>query len=326
LRVLTGAHAEKIEFESGRAVSVRFRNGARTGIVKAGREVILAAGAIASPQLLMLSGIGPETQLRALGILVVADRPAVGRGLQDHLNVRTSYACTLPITMNDRLGTVFGRLAAGADYFLRRKGPLTIAAGYAGAFYRSSPAASHPDMQAILLLFSTDRMGTRLLPASGFMASAYQLRPLSRGSVALASADPRDPPLIDPAYLQHEEDRRVTLTGLKRLQAIMNSAALRPYLAGPGEPPFDCGDEALIAHIRSRASAGHHFVGSCGMGAGPHAIVDPRLKVNGVGGLRVVDGSIMPSITSGNTLAPIVMIAEKAADMIIEDVRKEVTA
>jgi choline dehydrogenase len=225
--------------------------------------------------------------------------------------------------MNDRLRGQVGRLLAGAEYVLRGSGPLTVAAGYAGAFYRSSPSEPRPDMQAILLLFSTDRTGKKLLPESGFMASAYQLRPSSRGAVRLASADPRESPLIDPAYLDREEDRRTIVAGLKRMQAILAAPALRPYVADAGEPPLGCSDEEMMAHVRERGSAGHHFVASCAMGSGEGAAVDPRLRVRGIAGLRVVDGSIMPSIVSGNTNAAIVMIAEKGADMILEDAGRE---
>ena len=326
LRVITHALVDRVEVRGSRAHAVHFQLHGRTASAVAAREVVLAAGAIASPQLLMLSGIGPAEELSRLGIAVTADRARVGRGLRDHLNVRTSYTCTRPITMNDRLGTFVGRLLSGAEYVFRRRGPLTIAAGYGGAFFRSSPAEKRPDIQAYLLLFSTDRMGTRLLPNSGFMASAYQLRPTSRGAVTLASPDPRAAPHIDPAYLAEEEDRRITLLGMKRLQAIMASPALRPYLAGPGEPPVDSDDAVLMEHVRACASAGHHFVGSCRMGPDPDAVVDPRLRANGVAGLRVVDGSIMPTIISGNTLAPIVMIAEKGADMILEDAQEKLAA
>jgi len=321
LRVITHAMVERIGFEGGRAASVRYRRRGATAIATARREIILAGGAIASPQLLMLSGIGPAAALAALGIAPIADRPQVGQGLQDHLNVRTSYACSRPITMNDRLGTAMGRALAGAEYLFLRSGPLTVAAGYAGAFYRSDEALLAPDMQAILLLFNTDRMGTRLLPESGFMVSAYQLRPSSRGAVTLAGPDIADAPLIDPAYLAAAEDRAITLKGLKRLRAIMRSPALAPYLADRGDPSLDCDDETLMSHIRARGSAGHHFVGTCRMGADEDAVVNPRLVVRGVAGLRVVDASIMPSIVSGNTNAPVIMIAEKAADMIIEDAR-----
>jgi choline dehydrogenase len=322
LDVTTHAAVERIIFRDGAAVAVEYRRGDAVHRVEARREVILDGGAIASPQLLMLSGVGPADQLRQMQIAVVADRPEVGRGLQDHLNVRTAHTCTRPITMNDRLGTTVGRLLAGAEYLFRGTGPLTIAAGYAGAFYRSSEADNLPDMQAILLLFSTDKMGTRLLPNSGFMASAYQLRPKSRGAVTLASPHPGAAPRIDPAYLREEEDRRVTLAGMRRLMRILGSPALRPYIvADKSEPPLDCDDDELLAHIRSRGSAGHHFCGSCRMGADESSVVDPRLLVRGVSRLRVVDASIMPSIVSGNTNAAVIMIAEKGADMILEDAR-----
>ena len=321
LRVITHATVERISFRDGCASSVHYRRHGVRRFIKAKREIILAGGAIASPQLLMLSGVGPAAALAAMGIAPVADRPSVGQGLQDHLNVRTSYACSRPITMNDRLGTAIGRALSGAEYLFLRRGPLTIAAGYAGAFYRSDDSLAAPDMQAILLLFSTDKMGTRLLPESGFMVSTYQLRPLSRGAVTLASPNIADAPLIDPAYLSAGEDKAVTLAGMKRLRGIMRSPVLAPYLADRGDPSLDCDDEVLMAHVRARAGAGHHFVGSCRMGADAASVVDPRLMVRGVACLRIVDGSIMPSIVSGNTNAPIIMIAEKAADMIREDAR-----
>lgn len=323
LRVLTGAMVERVTFADGRAARVEFRRGTTGHVATAAREVILAGGAIVSPQMLMLSGVGPAAELGALGIPVVSDRQEVGRGLQDHLNIRSSYTANRPITMNDRLGSMFGQIGAGLEYLLKGRGPLTIAAGYGGAFYRADGNAGRPDTQAYLLLFSTDRMGTRLLPNSGFMTSAYQLRPQSRGSIRLASPDPCAPPLIDPAYLSTDEDCRLSLAGMKRLRAIMRGAPMAAYLADAGDPPLDCDDETLMAHIRQRASAGHHFAGSCRMGPDEAAVVDPRLRVNGVRGLRVVDASIMPALVSGNTNAPVIMIAEKGADMILEEAKQE---
>lgn len=323
LRVLTGALVERILVEEGRAAMVEFRRNGRLCRAVAGCEVILATGAITSPHLLMLSGIGPAAELGAMGIPVISDRAEVGRGLQDHLNIRSSYTANRPITMNDRLGSVLGQVGAGLEYLLKGRGPLTIAAGYGGAFYRAEGDSGRPDTQAYLLLFSTDRMGTRLLPNSGFMTSAYQLRPQSRGSIRLANPDPSAPPLIDPAYLSAEEDRRLSLAGMKKLRAIMRAAPMAGYLADAGDPPLDCDDETLMAHIRQRSSAGHHFAGSCRMGDDEAAVVDPRLRVRGVRGLRIVDASIMPALVSGNTNAPVIMIAEKGADMILEDTRQE---
>jgi choline dehydrogenase len=319
LRILTGALGEQVLVERGQAVGIRFRRAGASGVARARREVILAGGAIASPQLLMLSGIGPAEHLKAHGIEVLCDRP-VGEGLQDHLNVRSSYRATRPITMNDRLRGFWGQALSGADYLLRGRGPLTIAAGYAGAFYRADGQRGRPDMQSYVLLFSTDASGRRLRRESGFMTSAYPLRPASRGSVRLASADPAAMPLIDPAYLAEEADVRVTLDGLKRLFAVMRQPAISPHIAG-AEPPLDSSDDAILDHVRARASPGHHFSSTCRMGTGPDAIVDPRLRVNGVAGLRVVDASIMPAVVSGNTNAPVIMIAEKGADMILEDAR-----
>ncbi|MEI9926974.1 MAG: GMC oxidoreductase [Sphingomonas sp.] len=269
----------------------------------------------------MLSGVGDAAVLAELGIRTVAHRPAVGMSLQDHVNVRTSYRCALPITLNDRLGTAWGRAMAGLEYLALGRGPLTVAAGTGGAFFRSDGASGRPDVQAFLLVFRTDRMGTRLSPDSGFMMSAYQLRPHSRGSIRLASPDPRAPPLIDPAYLASDFDRAVTLAGLRRLQAIASARPLADLIAGPSEPPLDADDSTLTAHIRASASPGHHFCGSCRMGPDPDSVVDPRLRVRGTSGLRVADASIMPAVVSGNTLAPVVAIAEKAADMILADAR-----
>lgn len=319
LRVLTDALAEKLIFEDTRAVGVRFRRAGRELVARAGRELILAGGAIASPQLLMLSGLGPADHLRALGIEMLADRP-VGIGLQDHLNVRSTYRATRAVTINDRLRGIAGKALSLADYLLRGKGPLTVAAGYGGVFYRADGGAGRPDMQGYLLLFSTDASGRRLRRESGFMTSAYQLRPRSRGTIRLASRDPAAMPLIDPAYLADEEDRRVTVAGLGRFFGFMRQDAIAPFVAG-ADPPLDSDAAAILDHVRARASAGHHFCGSCPMGTGPDAVVDPRLRVNGVAGLRVVDASIMPAIVSGNTNAATIMIAEKGADMILEDTR-----
>jgi choline dehydrogenase len=319
LRILTHAVAEQLLFEEGRAAGVRFRRKGRVLAARARRETILAGGAIASPQLLMLSGIGPATHLKAHGIEARCDS-AVGDGLQDHLNVRSTYRATRPLTMNDRLRGFWGQALSGADYVLRGRGPLTVAAGYAGAFFRADGRHGRPDMQGYFLLFSTDPGGTRLRQESGFMTSAYPLRPLSRGTIRLASADPAAMPLIDPAYLADEEDRRLTVEGLKRFFAVMRQPAIAAYVAD-AEPPLDSSDEAILDHVRARASPGHHFAGSCRMGADSGAVVDPRLRLNGVGGLRVVDASIMPAVVSGNTNAPVIMIAEKGADMILEDAR-----
>lgn len=319
LTVITESEAESLLFEEGRATGIIYHHRGRRSVARAGREVIVSAGAIATPLLLMRSGIGDARRQRGFGLPVVADRAEVGLGLQDHLNVRMSYGCTRPITTNDRLGSLFGRIRAGADYFLRGRGPLTVAAGMAGAFYRSRPSSDRPDMQAFLLLFRTDASGRALEPGSGFMVSAYQLRPASRGSVLPSGPSLHDPPLIDPAYLEVRQDQDMLLDGLGWLQQILATPPLSDLVAADGEPPPGAGRDALLAHVRRRASAGHHFCGTCRMGSDEGAVVDPRLSVRGVAGLRVVDASVMPAIVSGNTHAAVVAIAEKGADMILED-------
>lgn len=323
LHIITKATVERVDVRNGRAIGVRYRRDGKAHTVRASREVVLAGGAIASPQLLMLSGIGAGDELAAMGIGVIADRPQVGKGLQDHLNIRSSYTANQPITMNDRLGSFWGRIGAGLEYLALRRGPLTVAAGYGGAFFRADGTQGRPDTQGYLLLFSTDKMGTRLLPNSGFMTSSYQLRPESRGSVRLASRDVTALPLIDPAYLSSAFDQAVGLAGLRRMQALMRAEPMQAYLADNGTPPLDCDDATLLAHIREGASAGHHFAGSCRMGSDADSVVDPRLRVRGVAGLRVIDASITPAIPSGNTNAPVMMIAEKGADMILDDTRQQ---
>ncbi len=321
LQIVTNTTVERIIIEQDRAVGVECQRDGQRTMWRSRGEILLASGAIASPQLLMLSGIGSGAELRAMDIPTRLDRPEVGKGLQDHLNIRSSYTANRPITMNDRLGNWWGRVGAGIEYLLKRRGPLTVAAGYGGAFFRADGAPGRPDTQGYLLLFSTDKMGTRLLPNSGFMTSSYQLRPTSRGSVRLASPHVQDQPLIDPAYLTTDLDREVAMAGLRRMQALMRAAPMQSYLADQGEPSLACDDDALLAHIREASSAGHHFVGSCRMGSDAASVVDPRLRVRGVDGLRVIDASITPMIPSGNTNAPVMMIAEKGADMILNDMR-----
>jgi choline dehydrogenase len=203
-----------------------------------------------------------------------------------------------------------------------RKGPLTISAGYAGAFFRTDERVATPDVQVHFITFSTDRMGERLHPFPGFTASTCQLRPESRGSVRIKSPDPAAAPAIDPRYMATETDRRTNVEGLKRLRAIMRMPAMRPYVLSehlPGEAVQS--DDELLAYCREAGTTIYHPTCSCRMGTDERAVVDPRLKVRGVEGLRVVDGAVMPSVVSGNTNAAIVMIAEKGSDMILEDAR-----
>jgi choline dehydrogenase len=207
-------------------------------------------------------------------------------------------------------------------YALWRKGPLTVSAGYAGAFFRTDERVATPDVQVHFITFSTDRMGERLHTFPGFTASVCQLRPESRGFVRIKSPDPAAPPAIQPRYLSTETDRRTNVEGLKRLRAIMNMPAMRPYVLAEHLPGSGVqSDDELLAYCREVGSTIYHPSCSCRMGTDPRAVVDPRLRVHGVKGLRVVDGAVMPSVVSGNTNAAIVMIAEKGSDMILEDAR-----
>jgi choline dehydrogenase len=322
LEVVTEAMATRVLFEGRKAVGVEYRRAGAIRTVRARREVILAGGAINSPQLLQLSGIGPGSLLQDHGIPVVSESVGVGEGLQDHLQVRVVLKCTKPITVNDEINSMMRRLGVGLRYALWRKGPLSISAGYAGAFFRTDERVATPDVQVHFITFSTDRMGERLHPFPGFTASVCQLRPESRGFVRIKSPDPAAPPAIQPRYLSTETDRRTNVEGLKRLRAMMSMPAMRPYVLAEHAPgPAVQTDDELLAYCREVGSTIYHPSCSCRMGTDSRAVVDPRLKVHGVKGLRVVDGAVMPSVVSGNTNAAIVMIGEKGSDMILEDAR-----
>ncbi|MGO8916604.1 MAG: GMC family oxidoreductase [Stellaceae bacterium] len=320
LRVLTEAPSLRVLIEGGEAAGVAFSHQGETWRADASGEVILAAGAIATPPLLQLSGVGPGELLRRHGIAAVRDLPGVGENLQDHLQSRLVYRCTQPITLNDDIASPARSLGIGLRYALWRKGPLAISAGYAGGFFRSDPRLATPDVQAHFINFSTTKMGDKLHPFSGFTASICQLRPESRGFVRIKSADPTARPAIQLNYLAAEADRRTMVAGLKLLRRIMQAPALQPFIESEYEPGPACvGDEDLLRHIRARASTIYHPTCTCRMGEDARAVVDARLRVHGVGRLRAVDGSVMPSVVSGNTNAAIIMIAEKGAQMILEE-------
>jgi choline dehydrogenase len=322
LTVVTGALAARVLFDARAAVGVEFLRGGQRHCVRARHEVILAGGAINSPQLLQLSGVGPMDLLRTHGIPVIADMPGVGENLQDHFQVRMVFRCSRPITINDQVNSLFGRIGIGLRYALLGKGPLTLSAGYASAFFKTDARLATPDVQVHFITFSVDRMGLKLHPWPGFMASICQLRPESRGWVRIKSAEPAEPPAIQPRYLSTESDRRTIVAGLRRLRQIMQAPAMRPYVAAehlPGSAVET--DEQWLQFARDAGSTIFHVTGTCRMGEDARAVVDSRLRVRGLGGLRVADGAIMPTVVSGNTNAPIIMIAEKAADMILEDAR-----
>ncbi len=322
LRIETAALAQRIVFDGCRATAVQYSQGGVTRTVRAGREILVSGGAYNSPQLLQLSGIGPAALLTSHGIDVVLDAPGVGNDLQDHMQVRIVTRCAQRITLNDVVNSPLRSLMTGLQYAAFRTGPLTIAAGTSGAFLRTDPRLATPDVQIHFLPFSTDKMGEKLHAYSGFSASVCQLRPESRGSLRIRSADPSAPPEIRINYLATETDRTVNVEGLKILRRILAAPALKPFAVEEVEPgPKVASDEELLNFCRLRGSTVYHPTSTCRMGNDSLAVVDQKLRLRGIEGLRVVDASVMPDIVSGNTNAAVIMIAEKAAHMILEDAR-----
>ncbi|OOY03860.1 GMC family oxidoreductase [Thioclava sp. F28-4] len=318
LTVLTRARAEKIEITEGRATGAIVRQGRKRMKIEAAREVIVSAGAFGSPQLLMLSGIGPADHLREVGIEPRLDLPGVGANLQDHLDYVISY--TSPrrdvVGLNPR-GLMRLARAAGA---WRKHGEGLFASPMAegGAFLRSDPSLTRPDLQIHFVVGIVDQHMRKPHLADGWSAHICPLRPQSRGTLRLASSNPRAAPLIDPEYLSDPRDAALLLKGARLLDRIAEAEPLRPW-RGRRFYPHDGTDEGLMADIRARADTIYHPVGTCAMGQGDMSVVDPQLRVRGIDGLRVVDASVMPRLISGNTNAPTIMIAERAAAFIRKD-------
>jgi choline dehydrogenase len=322
LRVETSALARRLVFEGRRARAVEYWQNGQLRVARARGEILVSGGAYNSPQLLQLSGVGPAELLKTHGIDVALDAAGVGNDLQDHLQVRVVTRCAQRVTLNDVVNHPVRRVMAGVQYAALRKGPLTIAAGTSGAFFKTSPRLATPDIQIHFIPFSTDKMGEKLHTFSGFTASVCQLRPESRGTLKIRSADPAVSPEIRINYLATETDRAAFIDGIRILRKILAAPALKPYCTAeiyPGENVTS--DEDLLDFCRKTGGTVYHPTSTCRMGSDPLAVVDQRLKVRGIEGLRVVDASIMPDLMSGNTNAPTIMIAEKASDMILEDAR-----
>ena len=323
LQVETAALAQRILFEGRRARAVEYAQNGTLRTARAGKEILVSGGAYNSPQLLQLSGVGPAELLKSHGIDIVLDAPGVGNDLQDHMQVRLVTRCAQRVTLNDIVNNPVRRTMAGLRYAAFRRGPLTIAAGTSGAFFKTSPRLATPDIQIHFLPFSTDKMGEKLHSFSGFTASVCQLRPESRGSLRIKSADPKVAPEIRINYLATETDRTAFIEGVKILRKILAAPALKPYVVDevyPGSKVVS--DEDILAFCRQTGSTVYHPTSTCRMGNDQLAVVDQRLRVRGIEGLRVVDASVMPDLMSGNTNAPTIMIAEKASDMILEDARR----
>jgi choline dehydrogenase len=324
LTVLTGAQVSRLLFEGRQCTGLELLRNGRAASMRARREVILAAGAVASPQLLQLSGIGAATLLRSLGIPVLIDRHGVGGNLQDHLQLRMAFKIRGARTLNTLASNPVAKLGMALQYGLVRRGPLTMSPSQLGAFACSGPQHTRPNVEYHVQPLSLEKFGEPLHPFPAFTASVCNLRPTSRGSIRARSADPLTPPVIAPNYLSTDEDRRVAAEALRLTRRIVASTALARYAPEeflPG-PQFQSNEE--LAHAAGDVGTTiFHPVGTVKMGpaSDPAAVVDSDLRVHGIGSLRVIDASIMPTITSGNTNAPTLMIAEKGAEIVVRSLR-----
>jgi choline dehydrogenase len=325
LAVRTNSHATRVVVEDGKASAVEFLCDGVPHIARARGEIVVCGGVYGSPQLLQLSGLGPGEMLQEFGIPVVRDMPGVGADLQDHFYVRLAFRCTQPITLNDVANSPVKKLLAGLQYVLFHKGPLTSNGICAGGFARSDPRLERPDIQLNFSVWSFAERTNRGVvphPFPGFTISAVHLRPDARGTVRLKSSDPLAAPAIRFNFLRTQYDLQALTAGMRLARNITRQGALAPYVAEELLPGARVESDAdFEASIRSNGVSNLHPVGTCRMGADPQAVCDPRLRVNGIAGLRVVDASVMPTVPAGNTNAPTIMIAEKASDMILEDAR-----
>ena len=322
LKVETHAHTEAVIVEEGRAVGVRYRQDGQLKEARAGAEVILAAGAIGSPQILQLSGIGPGDLLQEHGIDVVQDVPGIGENLQDHLQIRCAYKVQNAKTLNTLSASLWGKAMIGMEYVLKRSGPMSMAPSQLGAFAKSNPDAATADLEYHVQPLSLDAFGQDLHPFDAITASVCNLRPESRGHVRVTSRDPMVQPEIRPNYLSAEKDRKVAADAIRLTRRIMAQEAMAKYQPEEFRPAgLPKTDEDLAKAAGDIGTTIFHPVGTVRMGPDDAAPLTPELKMRGIDGLRVVDASIMPTITSGNTNSPVIMIAEKAAEMILSAAR-----
>ena len=323
LTVETDSLVERLLLDGRRVTGLVMRQRGQKHTVNAAREVVLSAGAIGSPQIMQLSGIGPGVVLRPLGIDVKRDLRGVGSNLQDHLQVRCAYKVSGVRTMNERFQSLMQRAGFAAQYVFARRGPMTMAPSQLGAFAKSDPSRETPNLQYHVQPLTLPKFGEPLDPFPAFTASVANIRPTSHGRVGIVSPEPDAHPEIRPNYLSTEDDRRVAADAIRVTRNIVAMPALAKYRPAEFRPGLEIqGDDALAKAAGDIATTIFHPVGTCKMGNDDQAVVDPRLRVHGLQGLRVADASIMPTITSGNTNSPTLMIAEKAAAMILEDARR----
>jgi choline dehydrogenase-like flavoprotein len=322
LRVVTDALSERIVFDGRRAVGVEYRQAGALKTARARREIIVCSGAINSPQLLMLSGVGPAGHLAEHGIAVVQDLPGVGQNLQDHYSAPIKLKAALPVTVNDVMLSNVKKLKVGIQYYTLRTGPLAMISSPAALFAKTRPELATPDIKVSVSPFSADRPQDGLHRFSGFTLIAYQLRPESRGEIRLKSANPADPPAMIPNYLSDPLDQQTIVAGLKLCRQVLAQPALARFVREEFQPgaAVQSGPE-LLDYARARGGTVYHPTSTCKMGVDTMAVVDPQLRVRGVEGLRVADASVMPAVISGNTNAATIMIGEKLADMLRDRMR-----
>ena len=322
LQIVTNAYSEKIVVEGKRAVAVQFRQHGEVKTARARREIIVCSGAINSPQLLLLSGIGPAAHLAQFGIPVVQDLPGVGQNLQDHYSAPIKLKSKLPVTVNDVMLSNVKKLKVGMQYYMFKKGPLAMISSPAALFAKTRAELATPDVKISISPFSADRPQDGLHKFSGFTTIAYQLRPESRGEIRLKSANPADPPAMIPNYLSDPVDQQTIVDGLKLSRRILGHPSLARFIAEEFQPgPGVASDIQLLDYARQRGGTVYHPTSTCKMGVDAMAVVDPELRVIGIEGLRVADASVMPTVISGNTNAATIMIGEKLADMLRVRVR-----
>ena len=320
LRVVIGAHTKRVLIKGAKATGVVFDIKGAEQAAEVKGEIILAAGAVASPTILQLSGIGPGDALREHGIAVEHELAGVGGNLQDHLQIRCAYKVERVETLNERANSLIGKMGIGLEYLLFQRGPMTMAPSQLGAFAKSDPSYDTPNIQYHVQPLTLDKFGEPLHTFPAFTASVCNLRPESRGTIRLKSANPYDSPSIQPNYLSAERDKQVAAQAVRYTRNIVNQPALAKYKPQEFKPGLELEtQEDLVKAAGDISSTIFHPIGTCKMGDDPMAVVDGRLRVHGLRGLRVVDASIMPTITSGNTNSPTLMIAEKASEMIKAD-------
>ena len=322
LKVETQAHTRRIVIEQGRAVGVEYAQGGQVKVARAKGEVILSAGAVNSPQILQLSGLGPAELLQEHGIEVLRDMPEIGGNLRDHLQLRCAWRLTGAKTLNTLANSLWGKAKIGMEYALKRSGPMSMAPSQLGAFSRSRPDLETPDLEYHVQPLTLEAFGQPLHDFPGLTASICNLRPESRGTVQITSADPKDAPRIAPNYLSTEGDRQVAVAAIRQARQIIKQGPMQRYAPEEMKPGIVSDAEAdLVKAAGDVGTTIFHPTCTVHMGPDDTAPLDPELRLRGVAGLRVVDASVMPTITSGNTNAPTIMIAEKAADMILAAAR-----